>query len=163
MPSENSNYSPSASDYWRANQPLEAGRLIFESLPKEARLGWAKFILESVIKRTGVSADAIDNILNIARCPSEWRKAHDAFSRARRHALELSDLKDRTPEQTLLLETLGLAELVAKVVYNVTNPVDEFDEDSGWWIAVCLKNILDLLQDEEFSTMMWRALCFQEQ
>jgi hypothetical protein len=35
----------------------------------------------------------------------------------------------------LLMEHLVLAELVAKVTYNETNPDDEFDEDSGWWVA----------------------------
>jgi len=50
---------------------------------------------------------------------------------------------------------------VAKVTYNATNPTDEFDEDSGWWIARCLKDVLELLGDDEFSRSMWTTLGFE--
>ncbi len=73
--------------------------------------------------------------------------------------MKLDKLITRSPEQTLLLQQVGLAELVAKVIYNATNPPDEFDGDSGWWVAVCLKSILDLLNDDEFSRLMWLNLC----
>lgn len=151
------NFLDSASQYWCKGKPLEAGRLIFENLPKGVRPKWAASILESVVRRTGIRCAPIENILYVARHPSEWKKAHAAFSSARRLTLELNNLETRDPEQTLLLQHLGLAELVAKVIYNATNPADEFDADSGWWITVCLKNILDLLGDEEFSNSMWRV------
>jgi hypothetical protein len=51
-----------------------------------------------------------------------------------------------------------LAELVAKVTYNATDPPDRFDEDSGWWIAACLRDLVDRLGDEEFSEAAWSAL-----
>lgn len=52
---------------------------------------------------------------------------------------------------------LPLGELVAKVTYNATNPMDEFDEDSGWWIAPCLQDILSRLNDDAFSNEAWAA------
>ena len=66
-----------------------------------------------------------------------------------------------TKEQELLGWLLALAELVAKVTYNATDPQDEFDEDSGWWIAPCLKGFLDSLNDNEFSNVAWSALCWE--
>lgn len=67
-------------------------------------------------------------------------------------------MKTRSPAEKLFLAQLCLAENVAKVVYNATNPPDPFDEDSGWWIAVCLKEILDLLSDGEYAETMWAIL-----
>jgi len=58
-----------------------------------------------------------------------------------------------------MLAVVYLAELAAKVTYNATDPIDEFDEDSGWWVPYCVGHILDLLQDEGFSESMWSALC----
>jgi hypothetical protein len=55
-----------------------------------------------------------------------------------------------------------LAENVAKVLYNATDPRDEFDEDSGWWIVSCLKDILDVLKDDEFSKVAWLAACSRD-
>jgi hypothetical protein len=40
-----------------------------------------------------------------------------------------------TKDQETLASLLLLAEMVAKVTYNATDPPDEFDENSGWWIA----------------------------
>ena len=57
---------------------------------------------------------------------------------------------------------LSLAELVAKVTYNAVDPPDEFDEDSGWWIAASLRGFVDLWMDDEFSKVAWSALCCEE-
>jgi hypothetical protein len=100
-------------------------------------------------------------VLYIADHTKEWRNAHDAFSTVRKSTLKLDRIRERglTKEQELLGWLLALAELVAKVTYNATDPLDEFDEDSGWWIAPCLKGFLDSLNDDEFSNAAWSALC----
>ena len=79
----------------------------------------------------------------------------------RKSTLELDRIRERglTKDQELLGWLLALAELVAKVTYSATDPPDEFDEDSGWWIAPCLKGFLDSLNDSEFSNAAWAALC----
>ena len=51
-----------------------------------------------------------------------------------------------------------VAELVAKVTYNETDPDDEFDEDSGWWIAPCVKTVLEEIGDAGFERSMWLML-----
>ncbi len=89
--------------------------------------------------------------ISIASAPNHWVKAHDVFSALRRETLQLERLRALSPAQALLLKNLLLAELVAKVIYNSANPADEFDDDSGWWVAPCLKDILDLLDDAKFA------------
>jgi hypothetical protein len=162
MEDKNKEYLGQASECWQSGKPLEAGRLIFENLSAEVRPKWASRILELVVKRTGIRHSAVEYVLRIAGHPSQWKDAHAAFSSVRTSVLELIRADVRSADQMLLLQLLGLAELVAKVVYNSTNPPDEFDVDAGWSIAVSLKDILDLLKDHDFSRMMWSALCFEE-
>src|SRR5437867_2698660 len=161
MSNENSVALNRAAEYWRSGQAIQAGRLIFENLAIKARPKWASSILESVVRRSGIRFAPIESILHIANHPAEWNQAHTAFSTLRKSTLELERLHARSPEQKILLAQLGLAENVAKVIYNATNPPDPFDEDSGWWVAPCLKSILDLLGDNEFSEVMWSALCYE--
>lgn len=147
-----------ACDFWQKGQTLSAGQLLFDSIPVEARPQWAARVMRVVIDRTGVKSHAIEHAIRIANTPNEWYKAHDAFSTLRKATLELDDIKPLSMKQSLLLKHLLLAELVAKVTYNSTNPPDDFDADSGWWIAPCLKDILDSVNDEEFSRAAWSTL-----
>jgi hypothetical protein len=147
---------------WNKGDALEAGKLIFENLPVGTRPQWAARVLRLVVDRTGVKSQPVEIAISIANSPNDWGKAHDAFSTVRHATLELDRLSALSPQQTLLLELLVLAELVAKVTYNSTNPDDEFDEDSGWWIAPCLKDILDSLNDEKFSAAAWSVLSLDD-
>jgi hypothetical protein len=150
-----------ARGHWIDGQPLEAGKLIFERLPSEIRPQWANNILRSVVERTGIKSDVIDRVISTADCRDEWGKAHDVFSAVRDKTLQVDQWGPHT-QRTLLQCHLVLAELVAKVTYNATNPPDEFDEDSGWWIAPCLKDILDLVGDKAFSEATWSVFCLNE-
>jgi hypothetical protein len=73
--------------------------------------------------------------------------------------LELETTQGLAKEQESLYDLLSLAELVAKVTYNAADPPDKFDEDSGWWIASCLRGFVDWWKDDEFSKAAWSALC----
>jgi hypothetical protein len=151
-----------AAGYWREGKALDAGRLIFENLPSDIRPKWAGKILASVVTRSGVTLPEIERIIHLTDSPEQWPQGHDAFSAVRKRTIELEQLKERTPEEALLLSHLLLAELVAKVIYNATNPPDEFDDDSGWWVVVTLKEILDLLADHSFSRSMWSQIAFDD-
>ena len=147
---------------WKKGRALEAGKLIFENLPIRKRPHWAARVLRLVVDRTGVHSQPVELAIRTANTPDDWVNAHDVFSVARSETLELDRLRELSPQQDLLLKHLVLAELVAKVTYNSTNPVDEFDEDSGWWVAPCLKRILDSLDDAEFSAVAWSTLVSDE-
>lgn len=162
----NKSYIVAASQLWKEGRSLEAGRLLFENLAPDRRPGWAGRILASLTQRAGTNSSPIGRIIKIAENPREWHTAHDAFSEARHSTLEL-DAKLRTEgnltsKERLLQALLALAELVAKVTYNATNPYDEFDEDSGWWIAGCTRDLLDRLKDDGFSTYVWSLMCDQD-
>jgi hypothetical protein len=50
---------------------------------------------------------------------------------------------------------LYLAENVAKVTYNATNPPDPFDHDAGAWVVSCVRYLADKVNDPEFATQAW--------
>ncbi len=163
MPSHDGNQLKSVGEYWRCGQPLDAGRLILVNLPTDTRPKWASRILRLVLAKSGVQCPAIEQLLHIADHETEWANAHRQFSILRRSTLDLERLQYRNREEECLLRHFYLAENVAKVIYNSTNPSDEFDEDAGWWVAACLRGFVDWWGDEEFSQAAWSALCFGEQ
>jgi hypothetical protein len=159
MPDQDGSLLERASGHWNGGQPLEAGRLIFDNLPKMARPEWASRILRLVLGKSRIQIPEIDYVLEIADHTTEWRNAHGAFSALRRSTLHLERLQTRSHDQDLILYHLYLAENVAKVIYNAVDPPDEFDEDSGWWVVVCLRSLVDCWSDEKFSEAAWFALC----
>lgn len=161
MASADSEFLERAAGYWRENQALEAGRLIFEHLPPDVRPMWAVRILKLVQDMASVNSKPISRSVFLALNREQWHKAHRAFSDLRRVTLQLQEKRNRsglTKEEELLGWVVALAELVAKVTYNATNPEDEFDEDSGWWIAASLKAFVGYFQDAKFSNEAWSAL-----
>jgi hypothetical protein len=138
--------------------------MIFENLPPDLRPKWAADILRLVLERSGVERAHFDQILEITDHQTQWGNGHREFSTLRDSVLELLELlrmRGLSKEQKILYGVLSLAELVAKVTYNATDPPDPFDEDSGWWIAVSLKGFVDLWKDDEFSKAAWSSLCLQ--
>src|SRR5262249_10829804 len=134
--------------YWTHGQSLEAGKLVYESLPAHYRAKWAVNILRLVLSRAGCETESISQLLRIADHESEWLDAHGAFSDVRSDVLQFDRRyaqypRDLTEEENLRWHVLLLAELVAKVTYNATDPPDPFDEDSGWWIAKWLRGFAD--------------------
>ncbi len=143
---------------WKVGETVEAGRAIFEQVPENARPTWAASILRAAIAHARASSPVIDRILRLAANPGEWSQGHEAFNAARAETLRLDRVTIRSPAQQLMLTLLSLAELVAKVAYNGTNPDDEFDEDSGWWIGSRLKDVLEAARDDDFTKSAWSLL-----
>lgn len=154
------------SEYWNAGLGVEAGRVVLEHLEKDAQPEWAARILKLILDRSGVHSPSIQELLVIADQKELWRNGHQAFSNIRHEALRLDSIertRHLTEDEKMRSWLLGLAELVAKVTYNATNPDDEFDEDSGWWIADSLRGYIDhKWNDEEFKMAAWSALCCLE-
>ena len=150
---------------WNEKQPLEAGRLIFENLPTEVRPSWAASVLRLVLARSGIHFPVLEQVLHTADHEDMWKNGHRVFSTLRAAVMNIDEVeraRDLTDDQKLLRSILSLAELVAKVTYNATHPPDEFDEDSGWWIAACLRGFVDhRWKDKEFSNAAWSTLCCQ--
>jgi hypothetical protein len=163
MPLENQSYLTQAAEYWAKGESLEAGKLIYDRIPTKARPKWAASILRLVLDRSGIQSSLFSEVLAMADNENMWESGHRVFDKLRDRTLQLNELRrgsGLTEDEELLLSVMSLAELVAKVIYNATNTPDEFDEDSGWWIAVCLKAFTDRKwTDEEFTAAAWSALC----
>jgi hypothetical protein len=150
-----------AAELWNNGNTLEAGRLLFEMIPPDARPGWASRILRFAIDKSDMTYSPIQEIADIADHPDEWERAHQVFHGLRERTLDLDEKRRKgglTKQEDILVKLLLIAELVAKVTYNATDPSDEFDEDSGWWIAVTLRDFVDCLDDESFSREAWLTL-----
>ena len=155
-----------AAEYWVGGQPVKAGKLIFERLPNEYRPKWAARILRLLLEKGGVQSPLFDRVLDTVENQALWGDGHRVFSTIRAEALKLDEIQ-RTQglnqDQKLRASLLTVAELVAKVTYNATTPPDEFDQDSGWWIAACLRGFVDhRWKDEGFSTAAWTVLFDQQ-
>jgi hypothetical protein len=155
-----------AAEFWANGRPLEAGKLVYENLPPRSRPGWASRILKLVLDRSGIRSPLFDQVLVVADHEDKWKNGHRVFSTLRESTLRLDELsRDHglSEGEKLLASVLSLAELVAKVSYNATNPPDEFDEDSGWLIAAYLRGFVDhRWRDEQFATAAWSALSSRE-
>jgi hypothetical protein len=161
MANSHENREHRAEVFWRAGLSHEAGELIFESLPPERRPKWASSVLKVVVDRCGINSPPIQTVLDIAEQPTKWVEARRVFQMLRDIGFTFDERKDLTREEELLNRVLCLAEIVCRVLYNATSPPNPFDANSGWWVAVCLKRVLDYLDDPVFSESAWRTLCSQ--
>lgn len=138
-----------ARNAWSAEHPADAGRLLYESLHNDFRPAWAAGVLASIRGRVPATPE-VELVLTIARDRARWREAKGAFRAVRQRTLRTED--------RLLRNVLLLAENVAKVVYNATEPVGRFDRDAGWQIAANVQAIIDLVDDPVFAAEAWQAL-----
>jgi len=163
MTNDNASICEQAREYWEGGQPLIAGRLIYERISPENRPHWASSILRLLLIKSGIQLPILNQLLRTAERQEMWREGHRLFSDVRASVLQLDQLERTqglTKEQALLSSILSVAELVAKVTYNASNPQDPFDADSGPWIAACLRGFVDnRWNDDEFRNAAWSALC----
>ena len=79
MPNSDDNYLERAREYWKGGQPVEAGRLLHDNLPVEARYAWAVRILRLVRDRSGADRSHFERILYTADHPRQWANGHRCF------------------------------------------------------------------------------------
>jgi hypothetical protein len=129
-----------------------AGRALFEAVPVSDRPAWAANVLRTAARATPELARQLAPVFLVASAPWEWRHGHDVFDDVRDAVLALEEPANARAW------VLALAELVAKVSYNASDPDDPFDEDSGWWIARCARGLADLVGDPQFAAELESAL-----
>ncbi|MCA9199153.1 MAG: hypothetical protein KDA87_16515 [Planctomycetales bacterium] len=143
---------------WDVGLGLKAGVLLNEQLPITSQPKWAANILRLVKAKSGVEHDCIDLAIIVATDHSKWNRGHYVFSETRKATLRLDEKQPHewTEDEETLHWVLALTELVAKVTYNATNPVDEFDKDSAAWVVASLRGFVDLWRmDSEFAEKAW--------
>jgi len=149
---------PSALEFWSMNDSEAACRMLYERVSRKHFPTWASRILKLAQARLATPCPPVERLLRLIDHPQEWRDAHDAFSELRKVVLKLDKVRKRTSDQELLLTVLVLVEKIAKVIYNLSDPVHEFNEDAGWQIPAFLREIAIQLKDEDFKSAAWSAL-----
>jgi hypothetical protein len=140
---------------WAGGRALDAGRLLFESVPPAEQPAWAARLVV-LCRRLAPRVAPVENVLAIAADPARWDEAHAAFRAVRARTVRFE--RPGAPPRPIALGVLFLAELTAKVTYNASAPIGPFDEDSGWWLAVNLRSIVEQVADAGFEERAWRAL-----
>ena len=140
---------------WAGGRALDAGRLVFESIPRAGQPAWAGRLV-ALCRPLAPRMAPVENVLAIAADPARWDEAHAAFRAVRAWTVRFE--RPGAPRGPIALGVLLLAELTAKVAYNASAPVDPFDEDSGWWLAANLRDVVEQAADAGFEERAWRAL-----
>lgn len=126
-----------AAKYWSSGESLKASQLLYGEVPAADRVSWSFALLELSVR--WLNGERMhSNLLDLRDSPSRWVRARRLFEKIRSRTLRLEGRKSLDDASRALLNVCYLSENVAKVVYNSTNPIDEFDEDAGSWIAHCL-------------------------
>jgi hypothetical protein len=141
-----------ARTFWDNEHLLEAGKLIFESIPVELRHVWAASILEFAYAHFPAVPE-IDAILEYARNPDKWSVGKESKYLAARQLVNAVNLHDNS-----LFE---LATQVGKVVYTAQQYPTPFDHSAGWQIAVALKRLAEQIIDPGLEERAWSILCNQ--
>jgi hypothetical protein len=143
---------------WKGGDYLNAGKALFTRVPAPKRGEWACRVLRDAAPAGRFAVPAVQELLDLCENPQPGHSAKAVFSSIRASTLKLERLSSRTREQDVLLDYLYLAENVAKVVYNATQPHNPFDEDAGWWITVCLRALLESDAVANWEQEAWRSL-----
>ena len=151
MPKSFAGYLAQAKRDWEAGRALDAGRLLYERVPKQQRPGWAARVLD-LVRDLAPKTPEVEQILEIARDPARWPEAHPAFQTVRRLTLETKD--------PLVESVLSLAEKVAKVTYNASGGSAPFEHDAGWRVASDLRVVITRAGEKgpKLKTEAWSIL-----
>ncbi len=145
---------------WRGKEALAVGEEVLCLVPIGERPRWAAGILRAIAHEVPEYSELVGVVLAVAEQPSRWAEGHTAFRMVRREVLRLDEEGNRTGWTKQLLahaHFLAVAELVSKVAYNSTDPSDPFDDDSGHWLAVCLRGFVEQLHDPAVEAKAWGA------
>jgi len=124
--------------------------------PRESTLrpAWAAEILDLACSQLPAVPIPVQAVAAIARDPKRWREARAAFDAVRSLTLAEERLHAGGRVYACLLY---VAENAAKVVYNATGPLAQFDVDCGNWLVVCMRQFADAIGSPEFADRV-RAL-----
>ena len=141
------------SEGWREDA-LRVGAIVYAMVPNGDRPSWAAGILSKCCEKVGEVPTAVQVIPKLAVSSLLWSQAHSAFGKVRQMTL----VAEREPTDMRRKALLYVAENAAKVIYNATGSQDAFDRDSGAWLVRCSKEFADLVEDESFTTELWRVI-----
>lgn len=124
------------------------------SLSAGARPVWAATVLHNVLRYVPYTPE-FDEVVDIAQHSGRWPEALAAFRRVR--TLRQEETRDRVYDMIA-----ALAENVAKVTYNASNPTVPFDRDAGPRAVADFKRIVDAVADPALCSRAWPLVAGQE-
>jgi hypothetical protein len=99
---------------------------------------------------------AVGNVVRVWRDRASWPEAHAAFDAVRDVTLAQEATDPARDDAGFLL--LFVAENVARVLYNATDPVDKFDDDSGAWMLMSLATLLRRAGIPRLDEQVWTII-----
>ena len=139
-----------ARDYWDTGRPLQAGKMVYERLPKDFRPHWAGNILD-LCRRRFPHLREVDEVYFVSCDATHWERARQSFD-----AVRTLTLSDTVPFSGAAL-LFRLAENTAKVIYNASGGSAPYDHNAGWKVVVDLHVICEFLGDPEFTAEAAKA------
>ncbi|WP_319500622.1 hypothetical protein [uncultured Draconibacterium sp.] len=129
---------------------IEFGKEIFENIPNELRPLWGGLILSKINKHIKSVPKEVVDLLEIVEAKT-WQKAHEQFTAIRKFNLNHQDYKPKN--------YISLAEKTAKITFNSTGALAQFDNDSGWQIPsltlkICSELKLEKIREEITSVLL---------
>lgn len=152
--SEQPEYLSKAQLLWNEDCAYQSGELIVGSMPAGARPVWAATMLHHVLRYVTYTPE-FDEVVDIAQHSGRWFEALDVFHRVR-------TLRQEATRDPVYDTVAALAENVAKVTYNASNPTVPFDSDAGPRAVADFKRILDAVADPALCSRAWPLVAGQE-
>jgi hypothetical protein len=97
----------------------------------------------------------VEAVIAVAIDPMQRHRGNRVFGAARARSLRE---QPQTGERGPHAEILGLAELVAQVAYNASDPHDPFHENRGWYIAPWAVGLAFDNDDDEYRARIRAAI-----
>jgi len=104
---------------------IQEGRKVFDNVPHGVQPCWGGLLLDRCMQVLD-AMPLIEKLQHIIDNPQQWSQAHSLFIEIRQFGLEHPEYQPAP--------FLPLAEKIAKITYNATNPDAPFDTNSGWFI-----------------------------
>lgn len=148
-------------EYWDAEDFLEAGILLFERIPRKLRPVWSTNLLEMVYEY-GSPSEEIEDVIELGRKPDGWiNLKSDQYLEAHSIVKAVNVLHSVT-EKPLPKAIFTLARNVGKVIYNAYGYSAPFDHSAGWQIVEDLKQVVDLVDNPDFTAKGRSLICNEE-
>jgi len=134
------------------SEDIQTYKTLLANVPPDHLARIARALLELSMLEVPVGKE-VANVAKTAANPDRWRQGHAAFDLVRDRVLEWES-KDTAPSDSSYYVLL-VAENAARVIYNATEPLDPFDDDSGAWLVM---TFIQLSRRLNSSSLVERAL-----
>lgn len=136
--------------HYEIENDIEIGKEIFENIPNELRPLWGGLVLSKINGKLDSVPKEIVELLEIIETKA-WGKAKEQFTTIRKFGLKHQDYQPK--------DYIHLAEKVAKITFNSTGALAQFDNDSGWQIPslslkICSELKLDNFREDMISVLL---------